>query len=295
MATIPLILSCLLAQHVARVTPDFDLALEASDLVVVGRIRDARTIEVREILHGVRPAGTLRLADTSRLGLHYHAPAGGAQHLLFLHRALSGWIVTQSPGLTPAWTPSNAVALRRLIGLLRALQGRRAEALQAVPGHVAFAASQSASHPELAAAALRAVARRPDLASGLERGSRALLNSLLADTRTAVAVRDHAARCLAGAGDSKLPMQLVGLLTAGKAAELGPVFGRLLHQQLGERCLPLLRGALLRSAGGAHAEILQAAWETRQLPAQQWVLGLAQLPTLAPLVRRITHGAARPR
>jgi hypothetical protein len=272
--------------------PAFDLAVADADVIARGQIvagdRGGFALRVTERWLGQDQGQTLPLTDTSRLSLHVQPRADGRQWLVVLHRQPDGsYLLSQHPGVVrPLGKADEIRAMRRLIAALEPLRPGRGPAPGTGPALIELARELEGQHPMFAAAALLALARRPLLAVSLPVDSRRSLSALLDDRGRGLLLRDLAARCLCGAADPTLPSQLTGLLGRGQAAELGPLFGRLLQQSLGAGAEPLLEGLMSSAAPGSHEEIVRAVLATESPRGRDWIGRLLRDPVAGPAVRR---------
>ncbi len=249
-------------------TPDFDRALASSALVVIGRVV-GNQVQIDEQLTGAPAGRRVALVDTSRLALHVRRPKAGMPTLMFLHRAAGGFLLAQYPGVQRRIGKTNATVLRSLVRLLD--QVRRRPSKADGPSLIAWASRNAEPHPDLAAACLLALARRPDQALLLPSASRTVLLAMLRDPTCDARLRDGAARILTGSGDPAIAPTLLGLLGSGHAAGLGALAGRLLVAQKGTGAVPRLARVFDYAAPGAHAEIIRAIAATQTQAAERWL------------------------
>ncbi len=267
--------------------PAFDLAMQADLVVVAAVIRQPKLrphFRIIETLGGTPPSALLPIANTSRLGLHYHAAKSSRPHLMFLHRVHDGWMVTQHPGVQRPWTDANAGPLRDLLSRLRAL--RQPGAATTLSALVRYARDAAGAHADLAAAALLALSRRPDLALRADVATRSELSTILNDERLDLRMRDHAARCLTGSREPGFASTLLAMLARGRAKGLGDTFGALLQHLRGADALAQLKSLMHRGWPGAHTEIVRAAAATHTKEARTWLAGHAAHPQRGDAVRR---------
>jgi len=213
------------------------------------------------------------------------------QYLVFVCRSATGWAPVQLFGVQRPWTTESAAALTELLGRLALLAGGKSAA--AADGLVDFAKRQAKFTSDLAAAALLAVARRPDVAPRMQPTSRATVSALLEDVRHPAALRATSAQVLAAAGDAGLSKTLVDLLARGRAEGLGPLMGRLLRQCRGAGSIADLRAAVARAGDGHKLEVLRAVQATGLIAGERYLDELAGDAKLGPVVAQLGRKAAR--
>lgn len=236
--------SALRAQSPAEV-PALDLAVAASDAVCIGRAHGVTGIRVEEVLAGTLPGDRVRIARGARLSLHNHPPFTNSLLFLKAMRDASGrptYALLQYPGTQLRITEKRVTHVRQIV---HALGLARRRAIGAVHAILTVAEATARVDATLARAALRALARRPDLvAAELMSLPGPRLAKLVHDAQLSGPLRAEATCCLAalrpGAATSAALRVLRDSATPGYGRAIAPLLVQIDRRGSASRVAALL-------------------------------------------------------